>query len=316
MAKYLIDGFAQDSLDTYLTSGGKLILCGDRLAYNMADPQSGGLGCDSLEGEFLLGIMGTEYIEEMPSPFSAPYVYMEGVDSVYVHGGMVSVNLDSLALYRGCPGRLKDMSFIDATVSPCSAYTAQPLLWVLDPEPLHGPADGAVYVEELHQGGQCVYINFDLSAVVNHTEQYCTGATPAPASSFSPGVYEGRVDLFRCILEDIFRLVPSNPGGGGTARTEPKEIFRWALMQNTPNPSRRATEIRYEVAGPGWISIKVYNAQGQRVSTLVDERKDAGRFAVHWDGTNDAGRRVASGIYFYRMESGDFTMTHKMLLMR
>lgn len=314
LAQYLVDGFAQDSLKTYLYWGGKIIICGDRLAFNMAEPYEGGLGCDSIGGIFEAGVMGCDYLGEMASPFDRPYIYMQGVNTIEIFHSPVALGLDSLLIYRGCPGRLKEMSYIRTNPAPPPGYLTQPLVRVLNPEPPYDPADGAVYIEDVNCRGQSVLINFDLSAMVNHTEQYCTGTTPPPAESFYPGVYGGRVELFRTILEDIFGLTPPSPGGGGTARIEPRPVFRWALAQNAPNPCRQSTDIRYEIACAGRVSIKIYDARGRLVRTLVDERGAPGRYAAHWDGTNASGRRVSSGLYFYKMESADFTATRKMLL--
>jgi flagellar hook assembly protein FlgD len=64
------------------------------------------------------------------------------------------------------------------------------------------------------------------------------------------------------------------------------------------------------------VSIKVYNAQGQLVNTLVDARMEPGRYSARWDGKNLAGERVASGVYFYKMAAGQFNATKKMLVVR
>jgi hypothetical protein len=131
---------------------------------------------------------------------------------------------------------------------------------------------------------------------------------------FVPGTYDGRVDLVGTILEDIFGL-PS--GGGGPADVdEPPASHEWALHQNIPNPCAGATEIRYELARPARVSIKVYSPQGQVVKVLESGAKDAGPHAVRWGGRNTAGERVASGVYFYKIEAGPFTATRKMLILR
>jgi flagellar hook assembly protein FlgD len=62
--------------------------------------------------------------------------------------------------------------------------------------------------------------------------------------------------------------------------------------------------------------IAVYDASGRRIRTLIDGRLDAGRHTVLWDGTDDRGRRVATGIYFCRLESTDSTNTLKLALVK
>jgi flagellar hook assembly protein FlgD len=64
------------------------------------------------------------------------------------------------------------------------------------------------------------------------------------------------------------------------------------------------------------VSLKVYNVAGQLVRTLVNGVRDASSYTVPWDGTNDRGTTVASGIYFYKMETKDFSQTRKMVLLK
>jgi len=308
----IFDAEAQREMRNYLAGGGKVILCGDRVAYSAAPESEGGVGEDSLGGEFLSGIMGTDYIDEMPSAFNKPYIYAEGAASVNVFGTPTSLDLDTMLVYRECP-YLKDMSWIKTEVNPPAGYTAQPLLTVLNPDVAQ--ADMGVYVE--YQGtGQCAYVNFDLCASINHTYQYCTGNAPLGFQSFAPGAYEGRVDLILTILEDIFGLPSQGSGTGGTSDIPKQAQFQWALHQNAPNPVAGVTEIRYEVARAADVNIKVYNAMGQLVTTLVDGRVEPGRYAANWDGKNLAGERVSSGVYFYKMNAGNFNATKKMLILK
>ena len=91
----------------------------------------------------------------------------------------------------------------------------------------------------------------------------------------------------------------------------------WALSQNFPNPFNPNTTIHYNVkAGGGQVSLRVFDVSGRVVRTLVNGSQTAGAKSVTWNGTNDAGQRVASGIYFYRMIAPDFTQTKKMVLLR
>jgi flagellar hook assembly protein FlgD len=90
----------------------------------------------------------------------------------------------------------------------------------------------------------------------------------------------------------------------------------YRLHPNVPNPFNPSTSIRYEVpAGGGWVSIIVYDVEGRRVRTLVDGLQPGGTQSVSWDGRDSAGRRVASGIYFYRMTAENFQHTRKMALL-
>jgi hypothetical protein len=90
-----------------------------------------------------------------------------------------------------------------------------------------------------------------------------------------------------------------------------------ALGQNHPNPFNPNTTISYDVAAPGLVSLRIYDVSGRLVRTLVDEWKGVGRFDQLWDGTDNNGVHVTSGVYFYRMTSPGFkSQTRKMLLLK
>jgi len=95
-------------------------------------------------------------------------------------------------------------------------------------------------------------------------------------------------------------------------------VVRAALDQNYPNPFNPATTITYTVPDAGMrpVSLVIYDVRGARVRTLVDGMHSGGRFSVDWNGRNDAGARVSSGMYFYRLEQPGFTATRKMLLIK
>jgi len=90
----------------------------------------------------------------------------------------------------------------------------------------------------------------------------------------------------------------------------------WNLEQNFPNPFNPVTTIRYSVSSKGPVSLKIYNAAGQLVRTLVNEVKNPGVYKIDWDGHNNRGSRVASGMYFYMMEAKDYRSTKKMVLLK
>ncbi len=306
----LLDHDTQSAIRDYLGGGGKIILCGDRLAYFMAPVFEGGAGGDSLSGDFLGGILGAVYVEEMPAGFVYPYIYTAGVDCVYVLGSPAEVGLDTLLVYRECP-ELKDMSYVLANPTPPSGYTVQPLMSVCNPT--IGEADEIIYTE--YNGvGQCVFVDFDLSGCINHAAQYCSGDTPVPAPMFQSGTYCGRVELVRTILEDLFGL----PGtGGGTSHVPDSPVrHKWALGQNTPNPFRSWTDIGFELPHRCDVRLDIYNALGQHIRTLVDQVRGPGTQSVRWDRTNSKGEVVSSGVYFYTIKAAGFSRTKKMLLLK
>jgi hypothetical protein len=92
--------------------------------------------------------------------------------------------------------------------------------------------------------------------------------------------------------------------------------FDNSLSQNYPNPFNPATTIRYSTRARSRVTIRIYNVAGQLVRTLVDRVHNPGPRAVEWDGRSDAGRAVSSGVYFYRLNAGDFTETRKMVVLK
>ena len=90
----------------------------------------------------------------------------------------------------------------------------------------------------------------------------------------------------------------------------------FTLKQNYPNPFIPTTEIQYDLPEDGKLVIAVYNSLGQQVKTLYNGNQLAGSYTMQWDSRNEAGQLVASGIYFYRIQSGRFIQTKKMLLLR
>jgi len=92
----------------------------------------------------------------------------------------------------------------------------------------------------------------------------------------------------------------------------------YKLEQCYPNPFNANTAISYQLSGirPHHTALKIYNIRGEEVITLVDQEQRAGRYKVVWDGRNNQGKEVASGVYFYRLKAGEFTAARKMVLLR
>ena len=100
------------------------------------------------------------------------------------------------------------------------------------------------------------------------------------------------------------------PGSEGTRPSE------FSLSQNYPNPFNPDTYIEFGLSRAAHVKIDVFNIVGQRVRTLVDEEMKSGRYVADWDGKDEQGHSVSSGIYFYRMQADDFSDMKKMLLVK
>jgi hypothetical protein len=90
----------------------------------------------------------------------------------------------------------------------------------------------------------------------------------------------------------------------------------FALNQNFPNPFNPQTTISYDLAEAGQVHLQVYNVMGQLVKSLVSENQPAGRYQVVWSGNDAVGRQVASGIYFYRLNTSGFKAVRKLMLLK
>ncbi len=91
---------------------------------------------------------------------------------------------------------------------------------------------------------------------------------------------------------------------------------QFELNQNFPNPFNPETIISYSLAAPQHVKLTIYNTLGQRVRVLVDDWQLAGLHRVRWDGTSSAGKKVASGVYLYRLETATAVQTRKMTLLK
>jgi choice-of-anchor B domain-containing protein len=88
------------------------------------------------------------------------------------------------------------------------------------------------------------------------------------------------------------------------------------LAQNRPNPFNPSTTISFELAARSRARLFIYDVHGARVRTLVDGNLSAGAHTADWNGTNDRGETVASGVYYYRLEAGDASATRRMVLLK
>ncbi len=106
-------------------------------------------------------------------------------------------------------------------------------------------------------------------------------------------------------------------GTGTGVDPEPLVPDQFALYQNTPNPFNPSTVIRYDVpAGGASVSLRIFDVNGRLVKTLVSETLSPGEKSATWHGDDDRGNRVASGVYFYSIETPGFRETRKLVLMK
>jgi hypothetical protein len=88
------------------------------------------------------------------------------------------------------------------------------------------------------------------------------------------------------------------------------------LLGAWPNPFRPSTVVTYEVRQPAHVTLRVYDPRGRLVADLVDQDVGPGRHRVSWNGSNDAGCEVTSGVYLIRMRAGTYESTTKVVVLR
>ncbi len=121
-------------------------------------------------------------------------------------------------------------------------------------------------------------------------------------------------DIYARVISWLHTDVGENQGIAQLPRT-------FELSQNRPNPFNPTTTIQFMVGSsefgkPVHTTLIIYNILGQKVKTLVDEERSPGSYEVTWDGKNETGLEVGSGIYFYQLKTRDYTKTMKMALLR
>ena len=93
-------------------------------------------------------------------------------------------------------------------------------------------------------------------------------------------------------------------------------VERTELFANYPNPFNPSTTISFAIFAEGPVSIVIYNIRGQKVRTLVDDVLAMNQYRVVWNGADDHGRQVSSGVYFYQLKANDQTFVRRMILMK
>jgi hypothetical protein len=162
--------------------------------------------------------------------------------------------------------------------------------------------------------GTGTYPNLAAGASSFNSDTYVLDITNWPGGSFQVTLQVFFTDNCGGSHNQILTvdLLPATlPTGVGG---QPSFVNR--LDANMPNPFNPSTTIHYEIAQGGKASLRIYDVSGGLVRTLVDRSHNPGDYDVRWDGLDIHGRPVASGVYFYRLETTSFTQTRRMVLLK
>ncbi|KPL03865.1 MAG: hypothetical protein AMJ90_02850 [candidate division Zixibacteria bacterium SM23_73_2] len=99
-------------------------------------------------------------------------------------------------------------------------------------------------------------------------------------------------------------------------KEESPELKKFELYPNYPNPFNPTTTIEYSLAQNSWVNLSIYNLLGQKVKTLINEYQNKGPKTVRWDGKDEYGETLSSGVYFCRLRAEEFSQSEKMILIR
>lgn len=122
----------------------------------------------------------------------------------------------------------------------------------------------------------------------------------------------------QCLSDDAFIFFVDDVIINGPVSNEDDvtPVYTTELKGNFPNPFNPVTTIRYSVKENSPVTIDIFNVKGQRVRRLVNDTLNAGEHTVVWNGTDDTGRSVSSGIYYFKMNAGKYSSTKKMIMMK
>jgi hypothetical protein len=225
-----------------------------------------------------------------------------------INGAHTEVGEAVSPLVIGMPGSCFDrgsegLDMLIAYAGGCSGVNG---FDVLEP---YGPAQAAmVYAGDISNAA--VVTQVTENSVGNVARVILSGFSFHNIRDYQPGSVPARVSHLEAILEWL-----------GSDLEDPVLVDDFvppsnSLGQNYPNPFNPTTTINYSIKEQVYVTLKIYNVAGQLVKTLVNEKKAPGLYTIQWNGENNTGDPVGSGVYFYRMVTKDFSQTRKLILMK
>lgn len=267
------------ALATYLDSGGNLYLSGLDVAYELADPASPTYTTGSYE--FYTNYLHASYIKRIYT-----FLFVVGIPDDPITGTISQSSLfggTGASTVNPLDGKFPNQ------ISPGDVYADSIFHFITRPNDFAG-------IRAVHHGtsgtGRVVFTSFGFETIAEDSNR----------TGFAAKI----IEWFDSVL-------------GIDDPEAPAAAMSFELKPNYPNPFNPSTTISYLLPvteGNRDMSLVIYNQLGQKVRTLVQKAQPAGSYEVEWNGLDDAGRGVASGIYFYQLRYGKFQANRKMLLLR
>ncbi|MCJ7578359.1 MAG: S8 family serine peptidase [candidate division Zixibacteria bacterium] len=168
---------------------------------------------------------------------------------------------------------------------------------------------------------------FYVGPVYGHSIEFCTWPNWEQRISvvaYKYGLHSNETEEMKIIktgstvICNDYPFGKSSPEGGHETLSDNYNLTptQFSLFQNYPNPFNPETDISYTLPQDCHVQLTIYNMLGQQVKVLVDEQQIAGFKTVHWDGRDESGNELASGIYFYRLQTGGYSEVRKMILVK
>jgi hypothetical protein len=223
-----------------------------------------------------------------------------------------------------------DMIIRDVSVTPLSPTTQDSVTAIISGT-LASTLDSVCFEDNIkyNQGKGSYHIDIHLSHVVP------TGTAQPGTFDFQLEVPLGQLEEGSCelyvvtqhmllgfppvvysTLDALFCFAVSCTCTTSVSEEETAESAEFALHQNYPNPFNQSTKIGFVLAKSGFVSLDIYDILGRKVRNLVSGNSSSGYASVLWNGKNDSGKDVASGIYFYQVKAGDFSVTKTLVLLK
>ncbi len=296
---YTIKGPDQMNLINWLNQAGagmdrNLLLAGNDIGFELIEGEKETLAFYEtwLASDYIENQVGVSTVDSLPGLEDAP----GGSFLTHDDGECIALAacpnplevFDVIQPFAGIPGTEQAMQYIrtDESTKPSGvAYTHQTL------------------------GYNTVNLGFGLEYIMD-------GVANGGSANYTPeGYYHTGVEDRVNLMQNIMTFFDQTPEGDGTGADG--ALNRNVLSAAYPNPFNPVTKIAYSVRETGPVTIRVFNASGRVVRTLLETELDAGTSGhVVWDGTNDVGQSCASGVYFYRIEAPGFATSRKMVMLK